>query len=124
MATVLASDDIGKIYGTFDEDLVDELRDLAVKCRLAAPSAEDASSAAAGARGGKRLAILAVECRYLLPAHEPRKPGRRPGLQWTIPAILLGLLIGLLFLKGFFRGRELAAREDTRRMVRAAGNAR
>ncbi len=39
---VLASDDIGDIYLKYDEDLVDELSDLAVKCHAAAPTAEDA----------------------------------------------------------------------------------
>ena len=39
---VLASDDIGDIYFIYDEDLVDELQDLAVKCHAAAPTAEDA----------------------------------------------------------------------------------
>lgn len=40
---VLTSDDLGDVYGIVDDDLVDELRDLAVKCRVAAPTAEDAS---------------------------------------------------------------------------------
>lgn len=44
-------------------------------------------------------------------------------LHWAIPVGLLGLLVGLLFLKGFFRDRELAAREDARRLVHAAWDA-
>ncbi len=35
---VLASDDLGDIYGIVDDDLVFELRELAVKCRVAAPT--------------------------------------------------------------------------------------
>jgi hypothetical protein len=39
---VLASDDLGDVYGIVDDDLVDELRELAVKCGVAEPTAEDA----------------------------------------------------------------------------------
>jgi hypothetical protein len=38
---VLASDDLGDVYGIVDEDLVDELRELAVKCRVTAPNTEE-----------------------------------------------------------------------------------
>jgi hypothetical protein len=39
---VLAGDDLGDVYGIVDDDLVDELREMAVKCRVAAPTAEEA----------------------------------------------------------------------------------
>jgi hypothetical protein len=39
---VQASDDLGDVYGIVDDDLIDELRDLAGKCGVAAPTAEEA----------------------------------------------------------------------------------
>jgi hypothetical protein len=39
---VLASDDLGDVYGIVDDDLVDELRELAAKCHVAAPTVEEA----------------------------------------------------------------------------------
>jgi hypothetical protein len=39
---VLAGDDLGDVYGIVDDDLVDELRELAHKCGAAAPTADDA----------------------------------------------------------------------------------
>lgn len=38
---VLASDDLGDVYGIVDDDLVDDLRELAVKCDVAAPTDEE-----------------------------------------------------------------------------------
>lgn len=38
---VLASDDLGDVYGIVEDDLVDELRELAVKCGVAAPTEEE-----------------------------------------------------------------------------------